>query len=103
MSAWTRGILRAGHEDGVTVQAGADAHSYRFVCTATPAANQFRELIYYAQFLGVMDAGQAPTRWFKRDPSKAGNLTPPQHEADFWRAGALPQSAQRPGAQRPGL
>ena len=23
---------------------------YRFVCTATPAPNQFRELIYYAQF-----------------------------------------------------
>ena len=32
-----------------------------------------------------MDAGQALTRWFKRDPSKAGNLTlHPQHEADFW-------------------
>jgi DNA modification methylase len=58
---------------------------YRFVCTATPAPNQFRELIYYAQFLGVMDAGQALTRWFKRDPSKAGNLMlHPQHEADFW-------------------
>jgi DNA modification methylase len=58
---------------------------YRFVCTATPAPNQFRELIYYAQFLGQMDAGQALTRWFKRDPSKAGNLTlHPHHEADFW-------------------
>jgi DNA modification methylase len=58
---------------------------YRFVATATPAPNQYRELIYYAQFLGIMDAGQALTRWFKRDSLKAGNLTlHPHHEKDFW-------------------
>lgn len=57
----------------------------RFVCTATPSPNSYRELIYYAQFLGVMDSGQALTRWFKRNPLKAGDLTiHPHHEKDFW-------------------
>ncbi len=58
---------------------------YRFVCTATPAPNAYRELIYYAQFLGVMDSGQALTRWFKRNPLKAGDLTLHDHHAEeFW-------------------
>jgi len=58
---------------------------YRFVATATPSPNEFKELIYYAEFLGVMDHGQALTRWFKRDSQKAGNLTlHPHHEKDFW-------------------
>ncbi len=58
---------------------------YRFVCTATPSPNRYRELIYYAQYLGIMDAGQALTRWFKRNPEKAGDLQlHPQHERDFW-------------------
>lgn len=58
---------------------------YRFVATATPSPNNYRELIYYADFLGVMDSGQALTRWFKRNPDKAGDLQiHPQHEADFW-------------------
>lgn len=57
----------------------------RFVCTATPSPNNYRELIYYADFLGVMDKGQALTRWFKRNPDKAGDLTlMPQHEEAFW-------------------
>jgi DNA modification methylase len=57
----------------------------RFVCTATPSPNNYRELIYYAEFLGVMDKGQALTRWFKRNPDKAGDLTlMPQHEEAFW-------------------
>lgn len=58
---------------------------YRYVATATPDPNNYKELIYYGQFLGVMDAGQALTRWFKRDTSRAGNLTLyEQHERDFW-------------------
>jgi DNA modification methylase len=46
---------------------------YRFVCTATPAPNEYKELIYYAEFLGVMDHGQSLTRWFKRTTSGAGS------------------------------
>lgn len=58
---------------------------FRFVATATPAPNEYKEIIYYAEFLGVMDHGQALTRWFKRDPQEAGHLTlHPQHERDFW-------------------
>lgn len=47
---------------------------FRFVATATPAPNRHKELIHYAGFLGIMDTGQALTRFFKRDSSKAGNL-----------------------------
>lgn len=58
---------------------------YKFVCTATPSPNRYKEILHYAHWLGVMDAGQALTRWFKRDSQKAGNLTiHPQHEKDFW-------------------
>jgi DNA modification methylase len=58
---------------------------FRFVCTATPSPNNYRELIYYAEFLCVMDKGQALTRFFKRNPDKAGDLTlMPQHEESFW-------------------
>jgi DNA modification methylase len=58
---------------------------YRFVATATPAPNRYLELLHYAQFLGVMDKGQALTRFFKRDPTRAGNLTLyPHHEREFW-------------------
>lgn len=58
---------------------------YRWVFTATPAPNCFRELIYYAKWLGVMDHNLSLNHWFKRNPNKAGDLTlHPQHEADFW-------------------
>jgi len=64
----------------------AFAHvSFRFVCTATPSPNRYRELIYYADFLGIMDRGQALTRFFKRNTSKAGDLQlNPHQEEQFW-------------------
>ncbi|MGH9501693.1 MAG: DNA methyltransferase [Terriglobales bacterium] len=58
---------------------------FKFVCTATPSPNRFKELIHYAGFLGVMDTGQALTRFFKRDSTQAGNLTiHPHKEKEFW-------------------
>jgi len=58
---------------------------YRFVATATPAPNEYDELLNYADFLGVMDKGQALTRFFKRNSTKAGDLTLMDHRADeFW-------------------
>lgn len=58
---------------------------FRFVATATPSPNRFKELIHYAGFLGVMDTGQALTRFFQRDSEKAGNLTLfPHKEQEFW-------------------
>lgn len=62
-----------------------DQVRYRFVATATPSPNRYKELIHYAGFLGVMDTGQALTRWFKRDSTKANNLTLyPHKEREFW-------------------
>ena len=58
---------------------------YRFVATATPSPNRYKELIHYAGFLGIMDTGQALTRFFQRDSQKAGNLTlHPHKEKEFW-------------------
>ena len=62
-----------------------DGVKYRFVATATPSPNRYKELIHYAGFLGIMDTGQALTRFFKRDSTKANNLTLyPHMEAEFW-------------------
>jgi hypothetical protein len=58
---------------------------YRFVCTATPAPNRLKELIHYSAFLGVLDSGDALTRFFQRDSEKANNLTLyPHREDEFW-------------------
>lgn len=58
---------------------------YRFVATATPSPNEYIELLAYAAFLGIMDVGQAKTRWFKRDSAHADNLTlMPSKEKEFW-------------------
>lgn len=58
---------------------------YKLVSTATPAPNKYKEIIHYAGFLEVMDTGQALTRFFKRDSTKANNLTLyPHKEQEFW-------------------
>lgn len=58
---------------------------YKLVCTATPSPNRFKELIHYAGFLEVMDTGQALTRFFQRDSTKANNLKLyPHKEQEFW-------------------
>ena len=62
-----------------------DQVPYRFVATATPSPNRYKELIHYAGFLGIMDTGQALTRFFQRDSTKANNLTIyPHKEREFW-------------------
>lgn len=58
---------------------------YKFVATATPSPNRYKELIHYAGFLGIMDTGQALTRFFQRDSQKANHLTLyPHMERQFW-------------------
>lgn len=58
---------------------------YKLVCTATPSPNKYKELIHYAGYLEVMDTGQALTRFFQRDSTKANNLTLyPHKEEEFW-------------------
>lgn len=58
---------------------------YKLVATATPSPNKYKELIHYAGYLDVMDTGQALTRFFQRDSTKANNLTLyPNQEEEFW-------------------
>lgn len=58
---------------------------FKYVCTATPSPNKYKELIHYAGYLEVMDTGQALTRFFKRDSTKANNLKiHPHKEKEFW-------------------
>lgn len=58
---------------------------YKLVATATPSPNRYKELIHYAGYLEIMDTGQALTRFFQRDSTKANNLTLyPAQEEEFW-------------------
>ena len=58
---------------------------YKLVATATPDPNKYKELIHYAGYLEIMDTGQALTRFFQRDSTKANNLTLyPHKEEEFW-------------------
>ena len=58
---------------------------YKLVATATPAPNRYKELIHYGGYLEIMDTGQALTRFFQRDSTKANNLTLYLHkEKEFW-------------------
>ncbi|MCU1488272.1 MAG: hypothetical protein JWN67_5018 [Actinomycetia bacterium] len=79
-------VLRSyGSKTFITFLTLFDQVRYRFVATATPSPNRYKELIHYAGFLGVMDTGQALTRFFQRDSTKANNLTLyPHKEREFW-------------------
>jgi hypothetical protein len=58
---------------------------FRFVATATPSPNEYIELLAYAEVLGVMDVGEAKTRFFRRNSEKADQLTlHPHKEREFW-------------------
>lgn len=58
---------------------------FKLVSTATPSPNRYKELIHYAGFLEIMDTGQALTRFFQWDSTKANNLTLyPHKEDEFW-------------------
>lgn len=58
---------------------------YRFVATATPGPNRYKELIHYAGFLGIQDTGSSLTKYFQRDSTKANNLTLyPHKEREFY-------------------
>ncbi len=79
-------VLRSfGSKTYQTFLALFDQVRFKFVATATPSPNRFKELIHYAGFLGIMDTGQVLTRFFKRDSEQAGNLQiNPGKEAEFY-------------------
>jgi hypothetical protein len=69
----------------LTERIRGQAVPYRFVATATPSPNDYIELLAYSAFLGIMDVGQAKTRFFKRNSEKADQLTiHPHKEREFW-------------------
>ena len=75
----------AGDRKTMNERVIGEAVPYRFVATATPSPNEFIELLAYAAFLGVMDVGQAKTRFFRRNSEKADELTlHPHKEREFW-------------------
>jgi DNA methylase/Helicase conserved C-terminal domain len=77
------GVLRSfGSKTYQTFLTLFEKVKYKFVATATPSPNRYKELIHYAGFLGVMDTGQALTRWFQRDSTQANNLTLYPHKKD---------------------
>ena len=77
------GVLRSfGSKTYQTFLTLFDKVKYKFVATATPSPNRYKELIHYAGFLGVMDTGQALTRWFQRDSTQANNLTLYPHKRE---------------------
>jgi DNA modification methylase len=77
--------LFAGDDRRDGSRTSSEGLRYRFVATATPSPNEYIELLAYAAFLGVMDVGQGKTRFFKRDSTKADNLTiHPHKEREFW-------------------
>lgn len=58
----------------------------RFVATATPTPNDYIEILNYAVFLGVASRGHLLTRFFKRNPTKAGDLRlNPNKIKEFWQ------------------
>ncbi len=77
--------LFAGDYKRLNDRERGDCVPYRFVATATPSPNEYIELLAYAAFLGIMDVGQAKTRFFKRNSEKADQLTiHPHKEEEFW-------------------
>lgn len=77
--------LFAGDRKTLNERTFTDGIKYRFVATATPSPNEYQELLAYSAFLGIMDVSAAKTRFFKRDSTKADNLTiHPHKEREFW-------------------
>jgi hypothetical protein len=77
--------LFAGDRKTMDERTFTDGIKYRFVATATPSPNEYIELLAYSAFLGIMEVSAAKTRFFKRDSTKADNLTLHPHKAsEFW-------------------
>src|SRR5690606_2201625 len=72
--------LFAGDGKGLRARVRGAEVRYRFVATATPSPNEYIELLAYAAFLGIMDVGQAKTRFFQRNSEKADELTLHAHK-----------------------
>lgn len=82
-----REFMRLFAGDGKTLNARvrSEGVKYRYVATATPSPNELIELLAYSAYLDIMDVSAAKTRFFKRDSTKADQLTlHPHKEREFW-------------------
>lgn len=58
---------------------------YKLAATATPAPNDWMEILNIAQWLGIMPSNEALARWFINDPMNVGHYVLKAHaEADFF-------------------
>jgi hypothetical protein len=58
---------------------------YKLCCSATPAPNDYMEILNHSEFLGVMTSHLALSRWFTNDTMAAGKYSLKTHAAeDFW-------------------
>lgn len=59
---------------------------YKLCGTATPAPNDFEELIYHAEFLGVMTEGECKAMFFTQDGNSSNKFRLKKHaEHKFWQ------------------
>lgn len=64
----------------------ADDIPYRLCCTATPAPNDFTELLRHAEFLGIMHEKEIKALFFTQDGNSTTNWRLKGHARDeFWR------------------
>jgi len=75
--------------DGKTKQAivdFAEPINYRLACTATPAPNDYTEILNHAEFLGVMSEKEAKALWFTQDGNSTTSWRLKGHaQEDFWK------------------
>ena len=58
---------------------------YRLACTATPAPNDYMELLNHAEFLGIMESSKALSIWFINDTDSMGKYRIKSHAIKpFW-------------------
>ncbi len=59
---------------------------FRLACTATPAPNDFIELINHAEFLGIMSAKEVKSLYFTHDDNSVHSWRLKKHAVkDFWK------------------
>lgn len=59
---------------------------FRLCGTATPAPNDFEELIYHAEFLGIITEGEAKANFFTQDGNSSNKFRLKRHAVNkFWQ------------------
>lgn len=79
-------LRNLGSETTKQLMGGFATLPYLYIATATPSPNRTKELLHYAEFLGIMDYNQAVNRWFRRNPKKAHDIhLLADKKEEFWR------------------